>query len=303
MSSDVELMQEAVRLAQQCKPKETRIPKVGAVIALRGVIIGRGQRGTGEDGDDDHAEYRALGSVADPSQLPEATLFTTLEPCTTDVRSRGENCCSELVLQRKIKKVFIGILDPNQGVTGKGLWRLQDQNVEVELFPHALAQQIRSDNADFIKSQQLLGAKIVNPTDGAMLETSKSRGRHPIRVKCLNPPTSNTYLFTSRDGLYWPQPGPFKPADKNEWEIDAFFGGTTEHSVHIVTANELGQVLIEYYRKVLRWNLERRERIKKKYNPTNEVLSELLGGDYFGITMTGFPKGLRSEDSIRVVIS
>ena len=106
-------MQEAVRLAQQCEPKETRIPKVGAVIALRGMIIGCGQRGTGEDGDDDHAEYRALGSIVDPSQLPEAT-FMTLEPCTTDVRSRAENCRSELILQRKIKKVFIGILDPNQ---------------------------------------------------------------------------------------------------------------------------------------------------------------------------------------------
>ena len=69
------------------------------------------------------------------------------------------------------------------------------------------------------------------------------------------------------------------------WEIGAFFGSTVEHSLHIVTASELGQVLIEYYRKVLRWNLERREKIKKKYNPTDADLSQLLGGDFFGITM------------------
>jgi hypothetical protein len=87
------------------------------------------------------------------------------------------------------------------------------------------------------------------------------------------------------------------------WEIGAFFGSTVEHSLHIVTASELGQVLIEYYRKVLRWNLERREKIKKKYNPTDADLSQLLGGDFFRNHNEAMPKGLRSEDSISVMIA
>jgi hypothetical protein len=200
--------------------------------------------------------------------------------------------------------VFIGVLDPNQGVTGKGLWKLQDNNVEVELFPHALAQKIRSSNADFIRCQQTLGAKIVSPKNREVLKTTTTGGRHAIRVSCLNAPTANNYLFTSRNGLYWPQPDPFRSVAKNEWEIDAYFGSTGEHSLHIVTATELGQVLIEYYRMMVRWNLERRERLSKEYKPTEEEdLKRLLGGDYFGIPMTGLRKGLRSEVSITVTIA
>jgi pyrimidine deaminase RibD-like protein len=297
------MMDRAIRWAGGCSPRNPRIPKVGAIIAIGDEVIGRGRRGTGEEGDDDHAERHALLQVADKSRLPEAALYTTLEPCTAEVRTQGDDCCTELILQHRIKKVFIGILDPNQGVTGKGLSKLQERNVEIELFPHELAQQIRASNADFIKSQQAFGAEIVSPTDGEILKTSTTPHRHAIRVTCMNAPTANNYLFTSHDGLYWPQPGPFRSVGKQEWEIDAHFGTTGEHSLHIVTATETGQVLIEYYRHVTRWNLERRERLVKQYKPSEEDLMRLLGGDYFGIPMTGLQKGLRTEDSITVIIT
>jgi hypothetical protein len=54
----------------------------------------------------------------------------------------------------------------------------------------------------------------------------------------------------------------------------------------------LGRTLIEYYRKVIHFNLDRREKLKNKI--TAEHL-ELLGGDYPGIQMNGLPKGFRSE--------
>jgi pyrimidine deaminase RibD-like protein len=302
MSQHLELMQEAIRLANECKPNSPRVPKVGAIIAVDGVVVGRACRGTGEEADDDHAEHKAILQVIDRARLPEAVLYTTLEPCTPDVRTQGEACCTELILQYRIKKVVVGILDPNQEVTGKGLWKLQDRNVDVELFPDALARQIRAGNADFIRCHQTLGAKIVSPQHRDVLETTKTHGRHAVRVRCLNPPNATNYLFTSSNGLYWPQPGPFRAIDSEHWEIDAFFGALGDHSLHIVTATEIGQVLIEYYRKVVRWNVERRERLKK-YNPSQEDLARLLGGDYFGITMTGLQKGLRSEDSITVTIA
>jgi pyrimidine deaminase RibD-like protein len=117
--------------------------------------------------------------------LPEATLYTTLEPCTRHVRSKPLECCTELIRQHQIKKVFIGILDPNQGVTGKGLWGLQDTGVEVNLFPHDLAQQIRANNSAFIRSQQTLGATIVAPNEGDELRTYETAGKHPIRYEPL----------------------------------------------------------------------------------------------------------------------
>jgi hypothetical protein len=72
------------------------------------------------------------------------------------------------------------MLDPNQGVTGKGLWKLQDSGVEVELFPPGLAGQIRAINAPFIRSQQTLGATIISPKSGEILKTHQTAGRHPV---------------------------------------------------------------------------------------------------------------------------
>jgi pyrimidine deaminase RibD-like protein len=58
--NDEKLMSEAIALAERCKPIAGRIPKVGALIAVDDTIIGQGHRGTGESGDDDHAEKIAL---------------------------------------------------------------------------------------------------------------------------------------------------------------------------------------------------------------------------------------------------
>ena len=92
----------------------------------------------GHRGDEDHAGLVALRNVRDWGVLPYATVYTTLEPCTPYVRSNeGESCTNRLV-RAGVKKVFIGILDPNQGVCGKGVIELQYHDIEVELFPHDL---------------------------------------------------------------------------------------------------------------------------------------------------------------------
>lgn len=52
------------------------------MIVVSNVVIGKGKRGSGEPNDDDHAEKTAIASVPDPGELPKATVYTTLEPCT-----------------------------------------------------------------------------------------------------------------------------------------------------------------------------------------------------------------------------
>ncbi len=296
-SRDLKFMQEAIDWADSCQPIKESIPKVGAIIAVGDEVLGRGRRGTGREGDDDHAEKEALQHVKNMSALPQATLYTTLEPCTGQVRSKPLECCTELIRQYKIKKVYVGILDPNQGVTGKGLWRLQDTGVGVALFPHNLSERIRVQNAPFIRSQQTLGATIVSPSDGEELRTYETAGRHTIRVKCLNPPGNDTYLLIYKAGLYWPQTGPFRATGAGAWEIDAHFGTTGEHTLQLVTADSLGGALIRYYRKVTEQNRNRREKVRGKIDLS------LLGGDYPGIEMNGLPKGLRLEASVRVRIA
>jgi hypothetical protein len=189
-------------------------------------------------------------------------------------------------------------LDPNQGVTGKGLWRLQDTGVEVELFPPHLSKEIRIQNAAFIRSQQALGATILTPKDGDVLRTYESGGRHLIKFKCTNLPGNDTYLLAYRDGLYWPQPGQCRVIEPGVWGIVAHFGSTGDHDLCLVTADDLGDVLIRYYRKVVEMNLRRREKLRDKLPDLS-----ILGGDYPGIEMNGLPKGLRLETSVSVFVT
>jgi pyrimidine deaminase RibD-like protein len=53
---DKKLMDQAIELAKGCNPIKESIPTVGAIIAIGDRVIGHGQRGTGKEGDDEHAE-------------------------------------------------------------------------------------------------------------------------------------------------------------------------------------------------------------------------------------------------------
>jgi hypothetical protein len=203
-----------------------------------------------------------------------------------------------LIRRFQIKRVFIGILDPNQGVRGKGLWRLQDTGVEVALFPHDLSKKIRIQNEAFIRFQEGLRATIVTPKAGDILRTYESGGKHYLRFKCVNPPGPSTYLLIYRDGQYWPQPGlPRFIEQEGVWEIFAHFGTTGDHELRLVTADDLGNALIQYYRKVVDENLSRRKRLRAQ-----GIDVSTLGGDYPGIQMSGLPKGLRLEASVPVFV-
>ncbi len=191
--SDERLMGEAIAWAERCEPIEPRIPKVGAIIAVGDTVIGQAHRGSGKTGDDDHAEKLALKGVVDRKQLARATVYTTLEPCTPEVRSDPSNCCTELIRMAEVKRVFIGILDPNQGVRGKGLWELQSRGIEVELFPPELAKRIRVLNAGFINEQQSLGIRITNLSAGQVIRTYDKGGVYVVEGIFLNPPADDVF--------------------------------------------------------------------------------------------------------------
>ena len=204
--NDEIMMNRAIEQAEQCRPIADRIPKVGAVIAVDGTVIGKGHRGTGKTGDDDHAEMVALRGVADRAELAKATVYTTLEPCTPEVRSDPLTCCTELIRQAEVKKVFIGILDPNQGVRGKGLWELQERGIEVELFPPHLAQRIRVLNDKFIREQRKLGIRITNLEWGQTIRTDDKGGVFELQGTFLNQPEKDVFAFLGKDTRWWPSP-------------------------------------------------------------------------------------------------
>ena len=123
-------------------------PLVGAVAALDGSILATARRGETAPGE--HAEYVLLEHKLGESPLAGATIYTTIEPCTT--RHHPRINCTQRLINRRVAKVFIGMLDPNPHLSGRSLRALRAAGVETAFFPRALAAQAEELNHAFLSS-------------------------------------------------------------------------------------------------------------------------------------------------------
>jgi len=100
-------------------------PLVGSVIVYHNSIIGEGWH---QKAGAPHAEVNAILNVKDIRVLKDATLYVNLEPCSHFGKTPP---CSDLIIEKGIKKVVIGCTDPNPKVAGKGIQKLKDAGCEV----------------------------------------------------------------------------------------------------------------------------------------------------------------------------
>lgn len=80
-----------------------------------------------------HAEINALEDLNKNNNISEAefrqlTLYCTLEPCCHHGKTGP---CTDAIIKSGIKKVVIGIKDPNPKVSGSGIKQLEDNGIEV----------------------------------------------------------------------------------------------------------------------------------------------------------------------------
>ena len=95
-------------------------PLVGSVIVYKNKIIGEGwhyQSGM------PHAEVNAIASVKDQSLLKDSTIYVSLEPCSHFGKTPP---CANLIIEKGIKTIIIGSMDPNPKVAGNGIKLLKD---------------------------------------------------------------------------------------------------------------------------------------------------------------------------------
>src|SRR5260221_1002103 len=118
---ETELMARAVAEGERGHPSPN--PHVGAVLAHGKEVIGVGHH---ERAGDDHAEVMAIKLAG--SKAAGATLYVSLEPCNHDGRTPP---CVDAILAAGIKRVVVGTRDPNPGVRGGGLERLEASGVQV----------------------------------------------------------------------------------------------------------------------------------------------------------------------------
>ncbi len=135
-------MKKALRLAKKGLGRTSPNPVVGAVVVREGRIIASGyhRRAGGA-----HAEVEALKNFSGETREGD-TLYVTLEPCNHYGRTPP---CTKAILQRGIRKVVVGMMDPNPGVTGGGCAFLAQKGVEVK--SGILESECRRLNEVFIK--------------------------------------------------------------------------------------------------------------------------------------------------------
>ena len=118
-------IRETFKLALNGKFTAHPNPMVGAVVVKNNKIIGKGfhlKPGS------PHAEQVAIKN-AGISAL-NSTLYINLEPCCHYGRTPP---CSDLIINKKIKRVVISSLDPNPLVNGKSVKQLRSAGIEVKI--------------------------------------------------------------------------------------------------------------------------------------------------------------------------
>lgn len=248
--ADIESMKKAISVAAKSNPKEEGVhPKVGAVVVRDGKELAAAYRGEIEPGD--HAEYTVMEKKLKRETLAGATVYTTLEPCTT--RNHPAVPCAERLIERKVARVFIGMLDPNQNICGRGLRRLREANIEIELFPGELMAVVEEQNREFIREQQRISAATSD-------QDSKEPAESLVGANELVQAAGLTAFFPSRD-YYHTHRG-------NAPSIDRYIA-TAQKTLILISVNLMTGLPFDGLCSVLE------EKLKVKQSPFSAVLSLL----------------------------
>lgn len=120
---DIKFMKIALKLAARGMGFTEPNPMVGAVVVKNGRIIAVGYH---QRFGADHAERAALKNVTEPG----TTLYVTLEPCPHFGKTPP---CVDLLLDKKVQRVVTAMQDPNPLVNGKGIRKLEENGVPVDV--------------------------------------------------------------------------------------------------------------------------------------------------------------------------
>lgn len=126
--TDSRFMAAAERLARRGLGRVWPNPSVAAMIVRTSasghkIVVGRGV--TSRPGMA-HAEVNALNEAGEKARGAEC--FVTLEPCSHYGRTPP---CSLALIEAGVKRVVIGMLDPNPRVAGRGVRMLEEAGIEV----------------------------------------------------------------------------------------------------------------------------------------------------------------------------
>lgn len=127
LDRDSKVMQRCIELAQRAAGQTRPNPVVGCVIlSSDGSLLGEGfHTRAGRD----HAEVDALKDAEKRGfNVQGATAFVNLEPCNHYGRTPP---CSQALVRAKVRRVVVGMTDPDPRVSGAGIQTLRNAGIDV----------------------------------------------------------------------------------------------------------------------------------------------------------------------------
>ena len=153
-------MKRALRLAEKGRGRTSPNPMVGAVLIREGKAVGEGYHAKAGEA---HAEIVALQAAR--GEARGATLYLNLEPCAHHGKTPP---CAPEVIEAGVKRVVIGMEDPNPLVKGKGIEILRRGGLELEVG--ILERECRRLNEAFckyiLKKEPFVILKVAATLDG-----------------------------------------------------------------------------------------------------------------------------------------
>ena len=190
MPSSETWMRLALREARRGVGRTSPNPAVGAaIVSAQGRLLAKGwHRGAGSP----HAEIEAIRRLARPGLARGATLFVTLEPCSTHGRTPP---CVDAIIAAGFARVVVAATDPNPAHAGRGLQLLAAAGIEV--IPGVLAAEATALNRAFNKwivtglpfviakcALSVAGRITRLPSEGPWLTSERSRADvHRLRAQ------------------------------------------------------------------------------------------------------------------------
>ncbi len=161
-------MHRCLELARRGAGHVSPNPMVGCVVVgAGGEVLGEGWHGRYGG---PHAEVEAIRQAEarhGAEKLREATLFVNLEPCAHHGKTPP---CADLIVEKNIPRVVVGMVDPFEKVAGRGVEKLRAAGVEVTVGAEERA--CRRLNAAFVQhvttGRPLVHLKIAQTLDACV---------------------------------------------------------------------------------------------------------------------------------------
>jgi len=143
--ADLHWLRQAIELSRRCTPSATAYSVGALVVGADGAVVADGW--SRRDDPHEHAEESALARAAGDPRLATATIYSSLEPCST--RASRPRTCTELILATGLRRVVFAWREPEIFVDCDGAERLRAAGATVIEVP-SLAPLVRKVNAHLL---------------------------------------------------------------------------------------------------------------------------------------------------------